>query len=56
MSLATLLEWWNFVFALPLAVGGVLLLGLALSGLIDLDGDQADSDAHHDAAADAPPR
>jgi hypothetical protein len=53
MSLATLLEWWNFVFALPLAVGGVLLLGLALSGMIDLGGDQADSDAHHDAAADA---
>jgi hypothetical protein len=53
MSLATLLEWWNFVFALPLAVGGVLLLGLALSGMIDLGGDQADSDAHQDAAADA---
>jgi len=56
MSLATLLEWWNFIFALPLAVGGVLLLGLALSGLIDLSGDQAGSDAHHsdaDAHADA---
>jgi len=55
MSLATLLEWWNFVFALPLAVGGVLLLVLALSGMIDLGGDQADSDAHHadlDAHAD----
>jgi hypothetical protein len=53
MSLATLLEWWNFVFALPLAVGGVLLLGLALSGMIDLSSDQADSDAHHgDAHAD----
>jgi hypothetical protein len=53
MSLATLLEWWNFIFALPLAVGGVLLLGLALSGMIDLSGDQADSDAHHaDAHAD----
>jgi hypothetical protein len=47
MSLATLLEWWNFVFALPLAVGGVLLLGLALSGLIDFDGDHAHSDADH---------
>jgi hypothetical protein len=53
MSLATLLEWWNFIFALPLAVGGVLLLGLALSGMIDLGSDQADSDAHHaDAHAD----
>ena len=53
MSLATLLEWWNFIFALPLAVGGVLLLGLALSGMIDLSSDQADSDAHHgDAHAD----
>jgi hypothetical protein len=41
MSLATLLEWWNFIFALPLAVGSVLLLGLALSGLIDFDGDHA---------------
>ncbi len=47
MSLATLLEWWNFIFALPLAVGGVLLLGLALSGLIDLGGDHAHSDADH---------
>jgi hypothetical protein len=53
MSLAALLEWWNFIFALPLAVGGVLLLGLALSGMIDLNGDHADSDAHHgDAHAD----
>ncbi len=53
MSLAALLEWWNFIFALPLAVGGVLLLGLALSGMIDLSGDQADSDAlHGDAHAD----
>ena len=51
MSLAALLEWWNFIFALPLAVGGVLLLGLALSGMIDLSSDQADSDA--DAHADA---
>jgi hypothetical protein len=41
MSLAALLEWWNFIFALPLAVGGVLLLGLALSGMIDLNGDHA---------------
>lgn len=57
MSLYTLLEWWNFIFALPLAVGGLLLLGLALSGLIDLtngaeDSDTAEaehSDAHHDA-------
>jgi hypothetical protein len=47
MSLATLLEWWNFVFALPLAVGGVLLLGLALSGMIDLGGDHANGDADH---------
>jgi hypothetical protein len=41
MSLAALLEWWNFIFALPLAVGGVLLLGLALSGMIDLSSDHA---------------
>jgi hypothetical protein len=47
MSLATLLEWWNFIFALPLAVGGVLLLGLALSGMIDLGGDHANGDADH---------
>jgi len=47
MSLATLVEWWNFIFALPLAVGSVLLLGLALSGLIDLDGDHAHGDADH---------
>jgi len=49
MSLATLLEWWNFIFALPLTVGGLLLLGLALSGLIDL----SDSDGASDADADA---
>jgi hypothetical protein len=48
MSLATLLEWWNFIFALPLAVGGLLLLGLALSGIIDLDGDHAHGDGHAD--------
>ncbi len=47
MSLAALLEWWNFIFALPLAVGGVLLLGLALSGMIDLSSDHANGDADH---------
>ncbi|MCS7207958.1 MAG: YqiJ family protein [Fimbriimonadales bacterium] len=47
MSLTTLLEWWNFIFALPLAVGGLLLLGLALSGLIDLSSDHGDGHADH---------
>lgn len=45
MSLMTLLEWWNFIFALPLAVGGLLLLGLALSGLIELNGSEGDRNA-----------
>lgn len=63
MSLATLLEWWNFIFALPLAVGGVLLLGLAMSGLIDLsdgdgeveasDAEAADTDAAEAAESDS---
>lgn len=53
MSLSALLEWWNFIFALPLAAGALLLLGLALSGIIDLDGDHAHSDGHADAHADA---
>ncbi|GIV09894.1 MAG: hypothetical protein KatS3mg019_1985 [Fimbriimonadales bacterium] len=53
MSLMTLLEWWNFIFALPLAVGGLLMLGLALSGIIDLDGDQTHTDGHANAHADA---
>lgn len=54
MSVATLLEWWNFIFALPLAAGGLLLLGLALSGLIDLGGDHAHGDGHaHADHADA---
>jgi hypothetical protein len=54
MSLSALLEWWNFIFALPLAVGTLLLIGLALSGLIDLDSDHVHSDGHADAHADAP--
>lgn len=33
MLLATLFEWWNFIFALPLAVGLVFGLGLAITGL-----------------------
>ncbi|GIV11272.1 MAG: hypothetical protein KatS3mg020_0763 [Fimbriimonadales bacterium] len=52
MSLMTLLEWWNFIFALPLAAGGLLLLGLALSGLVDLSDAEGESDANT-AAADA---
>lgn len=35
MTFTALLEWWNFIFALPLAAGLLLGLGLALSGLID---------------------
>lgn len=53
MSLSALLEWWNFIFALPLAVGALLLLGLALSGMIDSGGDHAHSNGHTDAHADA---
>lgn len=49
MSLSALLEWWNFIFALPLAVGGLLLLGLALSGLVDLNDSEGDGDADADA-------
>lgn len=53
MSLSALLEWWNFIFALPLAVGALLLLGLALSGMIDLDSEPAHSDEHTDAHAES---
>ncbi|MDW8106967.1 MAG: DUF1449 family protein [Armatimonadota bacterium] len=53
MSLTTLLEWWNFIFALPLVVGGLLLLGLALSGLIDLTDHAHHGDASHHAEAHA---
>ncbi|MGQ9902605.1 MAG: hypothetical protein ACUVR1_10440 [Fimbriimonadales bacterium] len=53
MSLATLLEWWNFIFALPLAAGALLLMGLAFSGMIDLGGDSSEGDAADaDAAAE----
>lgn len=53
MSVATLLEWWNFIFALPLAAGAILLLGLAFSGIVDLGGDSSEGDAADaDAAAD----
>ncbi|GBC93844.1 hypothetical protein HRbin15_02346 [bacterium HR15] len=36
MSLANLLEWWNIIFALPLAVGLFLMAAVALSGLADI--------------------
>lgn len=53
MSLATLLEWWNFIFALPLAAGALLLMGLALSGMIAFGGDASEGDASDaDAAAE----
>ncbi|MFN7019145.1 MAG: hypothetical protein ACK4RG_07700, partial [Fimbriimonadales bacterium] len=52
MSLAMLLEWWNFIFALPLAVGGLLLLGLAMSGLIDLSDSDGEAEASDAEAAD----
>lgn len=48
MTLASLLEWWNFIFALPLTAGLLLGLGLALSGLIDDLGhsEEAGTDGH----------
>jgi len=44
-----LLEWWNFMFILPLVTGLVLAFALALTGAVgefgDADGDIADADA-----------
>ena len=59
MSLANLLEWWNIIFALPLAVGLFLMAVVALSGLADIvlehgavshdtAGDVHHTDASHD--------
>lgn len=45
--MGNLLEWYNFVFALPLVVGLVLSLGIALSGL----GHSADAGDHGDSGA-----
>jgi membrane protein implicated in regulation of membrane protease activity len=33
MDVSALLDWWNFIFLLPLLAGLVLALGIALSGL-----------------------
>ncbi len=51
MSLTALLEWWNFIFALPLMVAIVLAIGLAVTGVMDELGAHAhESDsASHDA-------
>lgn len=48
MTLSSLLEWWNFIFVLPLGVGVLIGLGLALSGLMDNLGhsEDAGTDVH----------
>lgn len=53
-----LLEWWNFVFALPLAAGLILSAVMAFSGLGSSGGDgqaegHADADGHGDLEAHA---
>lgn len=53
MAWASLTEWWNFIFALPLGVGLLLGAGFALGGLIDVGGDDADSDGADDADGDS---
>ncbi len=65
MSLTGLLEWWNFIFALPLMVAIVLAIGLAVTGLMDElgvhtpEGDSGSHDVHgteaHHAGAEAHP-
>lgn len=53
MSLTNLLEWWNIIFALPLAVGLFLMAAIALSGLADIVLEHGEithdtsGDAHH---------
>ncbi|MEN3000222.1 MAG: hypothetical protein ABDI19_00065 [Armatimonadota bacterium] len=51
MSLANLLEWWNILFALPLAVGLFLMVVVALSGLADIV--LTHGETPHDTAGDA---
>ncbi len=57
MDFTQLLEWWNFIFALPLVVGMILSAGMLFSavseGSSDAEGDSADADADHADSADA---
>ncbi len=65
MSWASLMNWWNYIFALPLVVGLVLGVLFVLTGLIDTGdlshdghGDAHDVGGHadaHDAGAHADP-
>lgn len=47
MPFSALLEWWNFIFALPLAIGLILVIIVAVSGLAE-GGSDSDDTSHSD--------
>jgi membrane protein implicated in regulation of membrane protease activity len=49
MTLTTLLQWWNFTFALPLVLGLLLGLTVVVTGVA---GSEGDTDNHVDGAVD----
>jgi membrane protein implicated in regulation of membrane protease activity len=53
MTLTTLLQWWNFIFALPLVLGLLLGLVVVATGLAGGDG-EADSDNDADVDTQSP--
>jgi membrane protein implicated in regulation of membrane protease activity len=45
MTLTSLLQWWNFIFALPLVLGLLLGLIVVMTGVAGSDGGDTDADA-----------
>jgi membrane protein implicated in regulation of membrane protease activity len=48
MTLTTLLQWWNFIFALPLALGLLLGLIIVMTGVAGSDSEADDTDGDVD--------
>lgn len=53
MTLTTILQWWNFIFALPLVLGLLLGLIVVATGVAGSEGD-TDNDADGDVDSDSP--
>jgi membrane protein implicated in regulation of membrane protease activity len=53
MTLTALLQWWNFIFALPLVLGLLLGLVVVMTGVAGSDGD-TDHDADGDVDTESP--